>query len=426
MDGGHFRSSETKFRMLISLIPGHESLLKDRIFGMHGIRDDCQAAMRAFKVKVEEGGGRIHTFDLLPPERADVILLYGSLYFTEQIKDVLARSPDKIVIGICREPPHVDPLFYDSTLASSFDYLYLCATPKSSHSYVKHLGFAVTKYATEWLPYEQRRLATTIISCKFALFQGSLYLERFKSLLSFQKEVGDQFSFYGEGWERLRLISLPKSLPSYSGTCIDKQSILRQYRFSICYENCSNQPGYVSEKIYDSMQAGCIPIYWGAPDIERYVPSDCFIDRRSFRNDRDVVEYVKYMPREVYDAYLFSIRRYLDSKQFSDAIVGPYSREVMHDIQSGPRSSTRVLSREAHQKLRARLMIQSWGLRTWREKNYRVKELGNKYLWIEIVRKVVARIGAKAAALWVAVVCGTSMLLNLTSSVHASPMKHRK
>lgn len=43
----------------------------------------------------------------------------------------------------------------------------------------------------------------------------------------------------------------------------DKQSYLRQFCFNVCPEN-SNWPGYVTEKVFDSISAGCIPIYWGS------------------------------------------------------------------------------------------------------------------------------------------------------------------
>lgn len=51
----------------------------------------------------------------------------------------------------------------------------------------------------------------------------------------------------------------------------DKHEYLKQFRFNLCPEN-SNNKGYVTEKIFDSIRAGCIPIYWGSdnnpePDI---------------------------------------------------------------------------------------------------------------------------------------------------------------
>lgn len=43
----------------------------------------------------------------------------------------------------------------------------------------------------------------------------------------------------------------------------DKNGYMRQFYFNICPEN-SNAYGYVTEKIFDAIYAGCIPIYWGS------------------------------------------------------------------------------------------------------------------------------------------------------------------
>jgi hypothetical protein len=42
----------------------------------------------------------------------------------------------------------------------------------------------------------------------------------------------------------------------------DKVAYLMQYKFSICPEN-TNAYGYVTEKLFEAISAGCIPIYWG-------------------------------------------------------------------------------------------------------------------------------------------------------------------
>ena len=43
----------------------------------------------------------------------------------------------------------------------------------------------------------------------------------------------------------------------------DKNAYMRQFYFNICPEN-SNAYGYVTEKIFDAIYAGCVPIYWGS------------------------------------------------------------------------------------------------------------------------------------------------------------------
>lgn len=43
----------------------------------------------------------------------------------------------------------------------------------------------------------------------------------------------------------------------------NKIDYLRQFAFNICPEN-SNSYGYVTEKVFEAIAAGCIPIYWGS------------------------------------------------------------------------------------------------------------------------------------------------------------------
>lgn len=42
----------------------------------------------------------------------------------------------------------------------------------------------------------------------------------------------------------------------------NKVDFLRQYKFNICPEN-TNRKGYTTEKLFEAIMCGCIPIYWG-------------------------------------------------------------------------------------------------------------------------------------------------------------------
>lgn len=42
----------------------------------------------------------------------------------------------------------------------------------------------------------------------------------------------------------------------------NKHKWIQGYKFNICFEN-SSYPGYLTEKLFDAYNAGCIPIYWG-------------------------------------------------------------------------------------------------------------------------------------------------------------------
>jgi hypothetical protein len=52
---------------------------------------------------------------------------------------------------------------------------------------------------------------------------------------------------------------------------------LQDCRFNICLEN-SQGPGYTTEKLWNSLRAGAVPIYWGEPSPEAEILSqECFL-----------------------------------------------------------------------------------------------------------------------------------------------------
>lgn len=50
-------------------------------------------------------------------------------------------------------------------------------------------------------------------------------------------------------------------------------------------------------RIFDCFFAGCIPIYWGADNVNAHIPEGCFIDKREFDSYE---EYIKNMSDKDY------------------------------------------------------------------------------------------------------------------------------
>jgi len=73
---------------------------------------------------------------------------------------------------------------------------------------------------------------------------------------------------------------------------LKKLEFLKDYKFSITYEN-SSSPGYVTEKILHAKAAGCIPIYWGDPKINRDFDTAGFICAQNFKSPAELIEAVK-------------------------------------------------------------------------------------------------------------------------------------
>ncbi|KAF9209259.1 Alpha 1,3 fucosyltransferase [Haplosporangium sp. Z 27] len=76
----------------------------------------------------------------------------------------------------------------------------------------------------------------------------------------------------------------------------DKRKILASYPFALAAEN-SNCRGYVTEKIYDALAIGAIPVYYGAPDIADFVPEGSYINAQDFESTKELIAYMKSVDR---------------------------------------------------------------------------------------------------------------------------------
>ncbi|CAI7834756.1 unnamed protein product, partial [Closterium sp. NIES-54] len=52
---------------------------------------------------------------------------------------------------------------------------------------------------------------------------------------------------------------------------------MSHYKFILSTEN-THVPGYVTEKALEPLEAGTVPVYYGAPDIHHFMPPESFID----------------------------------------------------------------------------------------------------------------------------------------------------
>lgn len=71
-----------------------------------------------------------------------------------------------------------------------------------------------------------------------------------------------------------------------------KVEFLKDYKFCLAYENNSAR-GYVTEKFLHAKAAGCIPIYWGDPAMDRDFSLSGAIDARAVRTEQELIDLVR-------------------------------------------------------------------------------------------------------------------------------------
>lgn len=166
--------------------------------------------------------------------------------------------------------------------------------------------YPVLKSMLEEIPsFEEKKLCTMVV--------GNWKKDRLKILKFFLKKPSGEFEFYGRAPKKYCTHEMFKgSIEGYHSSR-QKLETIKNYRFYICFENTHTTKGYITEKIFDVFTAGCVPIYWGPSNVEDYIPINCFIDYRNFKNDEEMYKYIKSMPKEVYEQYLKNIKEFLKS-----------------------------------------------------------------------------------------------------------------
>ena len=203
---------------------------------------------------------------------------------------------------------------------------------------------------------EKTKFCVTIASQKYNPHRQELYSERVRAIRWFEREHPEEFDLYGQGWERryitgrLSRLNLllqkiypryfPDSLlshrfPSWKGAVPGKNAVMRPYKFALCYEN-ARFPGYVTEKIFDGFFAGCVPVYWGAPDVTEYIPTRAFIDKRNFKSYEQLYRYMKSMPEQEYETYLATIEEFVNGEKIKPFTTDYFANLMLRQIvQSG-------------------------------------------------------------------------------------------
>ena len=110
----------------------------------------------------------------------------------------------------------------------------------------------------------------------------------------------------------------------YKGEISDKSIGIKPYKFHFCLENAKGYSGYVTEKIFDAMWYGAIPVYLGAPNIGNIVPENCFIDYSHFATLDELFKYMNDLNVIKRLEYQENINVFLNSSQFQAFTLDAY------------------------------------------------------------------------------------------------------
>lgn len=161
-------------------------------------------------------------------------------------------------------------------------------------------------------------LLTMLKGWKFSLADWYDYMFCPGELITYRTSIGREFSKYpagsfelfGEGWE-----AYPETRDSFhTPPAVSTLSYVGDYRFYFALENHAASYSLISERIWDALWAGSVPVYRGNTRIGEYVPPECFIDASLFGSPRELLDHLIDMPETEWCKYHEAGRDFVHGK----------------------------------------------------------------------------------------------------------------
>ena len=259
---------------------------------------------------------------------------------------------EKKIYLLALESPLVRPESYSLKNHKLFEKVFTWSddlVKEDGNKYIKiNYSYEIPSSINKDLGYK-KKLCCMIAGNKKVIYQNELYSKRKEAIRWFEKNHPDDFDLYGLGWDEasmgknryvnaiLRRSKLLRRFfsvkyPSYKGKVERKKTILEQYKFSICFENIQGINGYITEKIFDSLFSGCIPIYLGARNIKEYIPENCFIDMNEYRSYEELYSHINGLKESEYLDYLNSIEIFLNSNKIIPFSIDKFAQTIIKEI----------------------------------------------------------------------------------------------
>jgi hypothetical protein len=175
--------------------------------------------------------------------------------------------------------------------------------------------------------------------------RGEQYSHRRKIARLADAEFPDLLDVYGHGWRGEPVSWAHKLIRHRPFACGrgafegEKLSLIGNYRFGLAFENIVGDRGYLSEKMFDMLYGGAVPIYLGDERAADSVPADCFVDARQFNgDDRALLRFVQTCDETTWQHYYDAGRAYLKSDAakvvqpaaFCTAVLGAIEHVTSH------------------------------------------------------------------------------------------------
>lgn len=290
----------------IYLAPFGEPEIHKLFFDPYSERDEVAKLFCSLREALESMGYKVK-FTKEGQNLEDLTAIISFNGINKQLLKNISRFPKNQCFLFIFEPPVVMPDLYERNLSHFFGKIFVMFDDLvDSKNYYKFFYPQPGKQMVSDIPeFSQKKFCTFIGANKSSQHPNELYSERQKLISFFFSRHPEDFDLYGNGWQRFPSKTIPH-----------KWEVIKNYKFCFCYENMKNQSGYITEKIFDALIGGAIPVYKGALNIGSYIPENCFINQQNFSSYEELYNFLKQIDESTYACYIKSINEYLASPLF--------------------------------------------------------------------------------------------------------------
>jgi hypothetical protein len=358
----------------VAIHPNYPQFEGNRLFSLeHEYSGYWQKPFAALRAHAKEAGIQLDTLDCSDPATCDAVILMDLPREQKELRSLLQRAPNAKWILHLVESPLGRPYWFDrrnhqdfaaimtyrSDLCDGQRYFY-CPFPvglapqvAGGRSFSERKLLLILNNVGKvgiWANRGHGLIGLPFFGPLFSGFRfgirdllrqhaGEMMTRRLRLARTMEAVSPDLLDIYGGGWngEQIGWMNhFVKNRPfaGFRGRKVQQFKVMGNYRFFLAFENIRADVGFITQKIFDAMHAGTVPVYLGDERIAEHVWPECFVDVRAFATDRELAVYLRDMPEKKWQRMRDAGREYLTSSAAAKFSAEAYAMRVLHAIRT--------------------------------------------------------------------------------------------
>eukprot|EP00026_Physarum_polycephalum_P006161 Phypoly_transcript_06202.p1 GENE.Phypoly_transcript_06202~~Phypoly_transcript_06202.p1 ORF type:complete len:603 (+),score=94.83 Phypoly_transcript_06202:168-1811(+) len=220
---------------------------------------------------------------------ADAIWIHFWDYSDDMVKEIPAVTKGRPLIGYTGECPGLVYKLSKEEVMNQFNFMYSYRLDAAAYFSFLYSEDDLFNTPVPWSEKDKNEVKVAFVASNCNMVTNS------------------RNAYVTELQKHIKVDSLGKCMRNKNPTSNNKRDMIKNYKFLLSFEN-SNCNDYVTEKVYDGMYAGVVPVYMGAPNVEDIIPFNHSIIKVSdFRSPKALAKYLLKLDKdeELYNSYLW-------------------------------------------------------------------------------------------------------------------------